>query len=178
MVFNDLIPKRSGSAKSLNRHASWFAKPLTPHMFFHTIFKSRQTFPREIAPPKIYPAIEARSVMKCRNFRITTRKHLLLALNPLYDWIMNPININTSQGNNRMNQVGYKKRALDPSPESWARPPQQPTSASVEKLWKILKNTQIFEFLLKFKSDPCPPCRSRSSTNCRWIGRNQQKTSP
>jgi hypothetical protein len=56
--------------------------------------------------------------MKCRNFGITTRKHLLLALNPLYDWIMNPININTSQGNNRMNQVRYKKRALDPSPES------------------------------------------------------------
>ena len=89
--------------------------------------------------------------MKCRNFRITKRRHLLLVLNPLYDWIVNQISLNTSKGNYKINQVGRKQKVLDPSPESWARTPQQPPSASVEKLWKIMKNDEIFEFPPKLK---------------------------
>jgi len=159
--------KRSRLGQALA--SSCFLIRQAPHsaFVFPHDFKSRQTFPREIPPPKIHPAMKARSVMKSRNFRITKRRHLLLASNPLYDWIANQISLNTSKRNYKINQVGRNQKVLDPSPESWARTPQQPPSASVEKLWKIMKNDEIFEFPPKLKVDPCPPCSSRSSTNCQ-----------
>jgi hypothetical protein len=62
----------SGSAKNLNADHSCFTKSLSAHLFFHTNFKSRQTFARAIAPLPVHHSKEARSVMKYRNFGVTT----------------------------------------------------------------------------------------------------------
>ena len=155
------------SSKRLHRHASWFAKPLTPHLFFHTISNRDRPFLEKSLLPKFILQWKQDQSWNVATLELQIRRHLLLASNPLYDWIVNQISLNTSKRNYKINQVGRNQKVLDPSPESWARTPQQPPSASVEKLWKIMKNDEIFEFPPKLKAYLCPPCSSRSFTNCQ-----------